>query len=326
MDSILPSEEEFTSWLMAKGGLPHVNWEKAKQWVDQNAPCEHQEDVWNELAERWLDRLAQALPGNYQFYVSKHFTLLAYRAEDEIRAVGRFLEDARRELCRMLGELVSIDFLGRLPVIGLNSEENFVAYLDAVDEGTEETSMPAGVFVGSGYRHVVFHWRGNPGRPRRNPDESPDVSETTLILAHELVHALLSHLNMPAWLNEGLAMALMRDANKQTFFAEIREGEPELRVHELQGFWTGADFWDPEASAQAYELAETLVLRLSGNLKRFRRFVESAKRDDCGDSAAREHLGQSLQEIMNSLLGPGDWAPKLPLKKEDEPPAPTGLT
>jgi hypothetical protein len=53
--------------------------------------------------------------------------------------------------------------------------------------------------------------------------------------------------------------------------------------------------------------------------QKFFAFVRQASATDAGEKAAQEVFGKSLGTIMNSVLGDGDWTPKLPLFASESP-------
>jgi hypothetical protein len=92
----------------------------------------------------------------------------------------------------------------------------------------------------------------------------------------------------------------------------------------LDGFWRGESFLAPgKAQHYSYLLAEILVQLLiedhrprwfglaKGSQKRLFAFLRNADGLDCGEAAARDHLGVGLSDLTARFLGPGDWAPSL---------------
>ncbi|MBN9419073.1 MAG: hypothetical protein J0I12_26705 [Candidatus Eremiobacteraeota bacterium] len=137
-----------------------------------------------------------------------------------------------------------------------------------------------------------------------------DVNMLQATLAHELVHDLLTELELPLWLEEGLC---------QTFATSglegIAKGAGGLRqhavAHGLGDFWNGRGFAaEEERQKFCYSLAEILA-RLLLDEKSFRPFLESARREDCGQEACRQIFGRSLGQFVGTFLGPGDWEPAI---------------
>jgi len=155
---------------------------------------------------------------------------------------------------------------------------------------------------GGGYPHFVFpHY-----------DQFHDLER---VMSHELTHALVSHLPLPLWLNEGIAVT-MEEAIAGGMHArrtvELLDQHPDFWNEEtMQEFWSGASFSRPdEGNGLSYGLAHLLTANLAHDFDRFRGFALAAHAADAGESAAREHLGISLGHMVGALLGEGDWEPQ----------------
>jgi hypothetical protein len=127
-------------------------------------------------------------------------------------------------------------------------------------------------------------------------------------IAHEMTHSCLSHLPLPLWLNEGIAVntesRLVRPPHRLATPQQMRDKH--LRFwgeDEIQQFWSGKSFGRPdEGQALSYDLARIMVEQLSKDWKPFKRFVGAADYQDGGDAAARQFLGASLGAITAALL------------------------
>jgi hypothetical protein len=134
------------------------------------------------------------------------------------------------------------------------------------------------------------------------------------VVVHELTHALVRHLPIPAWLNEGLAV------NTEQRFVPAR---PKYQAEQLrwmlgnfwneatiQEFWSGKSFLRPDdGQPLSYELAKLLV-QLLDKEHLLARFCALASQQDGGETAAREVLGAGLDQLAAVVLGPGPWAPQ----------------
>ncbi len=135
------------------------------------------------------------------------------------------------------------------------------------------------------------------------------------MLAHELTHNSVVHLRLPLWLNEGLAVLFQRTASE--WHRDILEGD--LRDRHLvfwnpdtiQRFWSGVSFGEPgESNELSYSLAEILVKLLLDQQGEFGAFVQQARWDDAGQTAALDCLGADLGLVAGTFLGEGDWRPQ----------------
>ena len=133
------------------------------------------------------------------------------------------------------------------------------------------------------------------------------------VLAHELTHACVAHLDLPLWLDEGFATVM-----QQTALGRGRAWTPQdIGVQRdfwtsdtLQWFWSGSGFYDAEAQGASYELAEFLLRSLSSDYDKLVAFAHTARWDDGGAAAFRSVYGRDLGTALRGILGPGDWQPR----------------
>ena len=81
----------------------------------------------------------------------------------------------------------------------------------------------------------------------------------------------------------------------------------------IQSFWAGTSFYQPgDPNELSYSLAEVLVKLLSerGDATAFRTFLQAARQNDAGQTAAFEILGADLGETAGTFLGEGNWRPQ----------------
>jgi hypothetical protein len=81
----------------------------------------------------------------------------------------------------------------------------------------------------------------------------------------------------------------------------------------IQSFWAGTSFFQPgEPNALSYSLAEVFLKLLTerADRKAVFAFLESARRDDAGQTAAMDILNVDLGAIAGTFLGEGNWRPQ----------------
>jgi hypothetical protein len=79
---------------------------------------------------------------------------------------------------------------------------------------------------------------------------------------------------------------------------------------EIQEFWSGDAFHRPDEGQElSYHLAQFAVNSLSQDYESFIEFVNLAKYEDGGESAALEIYGSSLGYIIEQYFGGGNWIP-----------------
>jgi hypothetical protein len=136
------------------------------------------------------------------------------------------------------------------------------------------------------------------------------------VLAHEMTHAMVAHLELPRWMDEGMAMAMEQQYGRDELLGDGWQRRHRSWPREaIQGFWAGTAFDEPETEKACYELARVAMYHLLHSLPRGRRrehfsaLVRDARWTDAGDAAARRTLGRGVGELIIPFLGPGDWAP-----------------
>ena len=160
--------------------------------------------------------------------------------------------------------------------------------------------LSSGIYLNKGYGHFAF------------PHQ--DISYAEPITAHEMTHALLAHLPIPAWLNEGMAVTI---ENMITGSAPLMMDDQMYARHkafwgekEIQEFWSGDSFYRPDEGQElSYHLAQFAVNSLSQEYDTFIKFVNSADFNDGGEAAANDTYGESLGNLISQYFGDGNWSP-----------------
>jgi hypothetical protein len=294
----VPTPEQM-AWL-AETSLPIPAWQ-AMAWPDEaagEAVAAHE----NGVAAAWLDALAAALPEGHARAESPNFMLLSALQARPAGVLQDYLERSRRRVLATLPGIAADAGAGRIPVLVFADEDNYYRYVSHYGTGGDEPEgFSGGMFIHAGYGHFVF------------TQGSFETMEPVVV--HELTHCLVSHLAIPAWLNEGLAV------NTEQRFAPR---PPRFRADELQylfgrfwnadtiqEFWSGKSFLrSDDGQPLSYELAKLLVQLLDKDYALLARFCAAARHEDGGQQAAREVLGASLEELAGVVLGAGTWQPQ----------------
>lgn len=202
-----------------------------------------------------------------------------------------------------------------------SEDDDYYHYLSHFSMDGEQPAS-GGVSIRGGYPHIAIPWR--------------DHSDAAYALVHELTHDCLGHLSLPLWLNEGVAVKLQKavappqlplgQGEQTSLYAAAINWNPPVMWDELaerhfsfwsreniQAFWAGTSFFEPgDASELSYSLAEVLVNLLTEKATRgdFQAFLDAARQDDAGQTAAWDILGLKLGELAGTFLGQGDWQPQ----------------
>lgn len=285
--------------LFEENGFTRVDWKRVHEHLLSALPPEEYAAGWTEAECHWLHLLQADLGGGYRVHASRNFVLLSDFPASRRRAILDFCERTWGFLTGRLPSVINLALGAQTPIIILSDHDDYLAYTaHFLPAGVSAPS--AGMCIGNGSVHVVSTGR--------------ESSFLQHILAHELAHSAVTHLSLPLWLNEGLAMTSEREA---VGFAEpLVDAENTLRhrrfwnSNRIQSFWAGTSFYEPgDAQELSYNLAEVLVQLVGTNGTGFPAFVTNARPDDAGQTAAVDHLGGCLGSRLAQFLGPSDWRP-----------------
>lgn len=255
----------------------------------------------NGLAAAWLDATAEVLSGGCVRAESANFMLLSAMDPRATAVLLDYLERSRRRVLATLPDIAADQGHGKTVVMVFGDEEGYYRYIaNYGSDSSQPEAFSGGMFIDAGYGHFVFAQGG--------------FETMEPVVVHELTHCLVRHLQIPAWLNEGLAV------NTEHRFVPSR---PRYRPNELQylfgSFWNAStiqEFWSGKSFQRAddgqplsYELARLLVQLLDKEYDLLARFCAVATDRDGGEEAATSVLGMSLEELAAIVLGPGTWKP-----------------
>jgi hypothetical protein len=290
--------------------LPHPDFLRAREWADQFDDA-HYGEAWLHVQRTWLRWLAAHLRGGYRLHESDNALLLTAAEPRAVKVALEYLALTQRRVARSLARLASERLPEKQVVLMIHDEDEYYRYLSGMYPEEGEFPMSAGVhFNGPGPHFVV------------NGAELTDVEAT---IVHEMTHAFVAHLPIPAWLNEGLAV------NMEIAFGRVADAHRLIDLEKRQRrYWTPEliqDFWSGHSYQRAgdgnelsYDLGRLMVAGMSEDWSRFEDFALAAHRDDGGARAAEHHLGIDLGEYVRHYLErePADWAPR-PATWEGEP-------
>ena len=230
---------------------------------------------------------------------SANFLLASALDERPAANLLSFAERARRGILRALDGLAADAGAGPRVILVFESDDEYYEYIAPFyPEG--HYGVSSGVHLSGGYGHFAL--------PRREPDLLEPV------VAHELTHALLSHLPLPRWLNEGIAVnlesALCPRHGRRLELSWIERHQRWWEAESVQQYWSGRAFLRPDKLAElSYELAWVSVRSLAEDYPTFRSFALAASYEDAGQASARKHFGDGLGRHFEAFLGEGDWEP-----------------
>jgi hypothetical protein len=279
-------------------GFSRPNWPFIRRLLKE-APQEELGLVWVAVGKQWMDRLAQDLGADYRVDESDQFFLVSALKPQTAREVITMAESTLAGIESALGEAAWKSKYGKHVVLLFEEDDDYYQYVSYFyREGLHPTS--GGCLLTRDYVHIAI--------PRY-----PNM-DLRRILAHELTHNCLVHLQLPTWLNEGLAQWFDRSFSR--YPRDLLEGDLRERHFAfwnpttIQKFWAGTSFSEPgESNELSYNLAEIFVNLLVSHKERFAAFVHQAQRTDAGQTAALDCLCMDLGSLAETFVGEGSWRP-----------------
>ncbi|HRQ64557.1 MAG TPA: hypothetical protein PKZ76_06820 [Xanthomonadaceae bacterium] len=299
------SRLDFRDPIDMEDGLPHVDWEAVRAWCDGFDDDERGGMAWLACEHAWLLHLRDALGSGYRLFESNVALLLTRQNDRAADLTLAFVARTGRRVQRLLGRLAHVEPWGRDILILFDDADTYYRYVGAFHPEDEDFAASSGMFISAGCAHFV--------------SVDQDLHAVEPVIVHEMSHAMVTHLPLPTWLNEGIAVnAEHRLAGDGATVWDRREL---VRRHRafwtpplIQGFWSGQSYLRPdEGNELSYDLGRIIVDAMSSDWTRFEDFALAAQRSDGGKAAAREVLGVDLGAFVASFLGAGDadaWRPR----------------
>lgn len=247
-----------------------------------------------------MKQLLSKLPSTYSIHESDNFILVTSESSRYVSLFQEFLERTRVRITSALHNIASDEGFGKNVVLIFDEIDTYYTYMSYFYEQEGVFGLSSGVYLNKGYGHFAF--------------QHQELSHAESIAAHEMTHALLSHLPIPAWLNEGIAVSI---EHMVTGSSPLRMDNETYSRHmafwgksEIQEFWSGVSFGRPDEGQElSYHLAHFVVNSLSQDFEAFTEFSNRAHFKDGGEQAANEVFGCSLGSLIEQFFGEGQWDP-----------------
>jgi len=211
---------------------------------------------------------------------------------------------ARQRIAKLLDGVARFPAGTRSILVVLDSQEQYYRYITNYYPDEGEFAFSSGMFVDPGCPHFVT--------------VTDDLTNIEPVIAHEMTHSALAYLELPRWLDEGIAVSTEHrvSASHRHVSQQLETMSRHLEfwnTERMQEFWSGESFHrTDDGNALSYDLAQGIVALLGREWTSFTRFVLGAKRDDAGAAAARAALNLDLGELAAATLrfpARKDWSP-----------------
>lgn len=291
-------------YLRDSGGFPALDWEAVHTWASSGKSDSIANLGWTACGRGWLEHLGAHLGGQYRLDEGETARVLSSQTPNEARAILDFMEKTPPRIVRVLEGIAELAPWGKDALVVFDDAEVYYRYVSRV--------YPDGEFGFSSGMHI------REGSCSYFVTTKAELAGIEPVIAHEMTHACLGHLPIPAWLNEGLAVNTERRLTPRPS-SNITPHQMH-RMHcrfwddeGIQEFWSGKSFLrSDDGQMLSYDLAAILVAQLSRNWASFRLFVLEASLDDGGASASLRHfdvdLGAAVCALVERDPKPG-WSP-----------------
>ncbi len=313
--------EEVESLFSFQDGFHDLDWLRAVSLIGEKFELLDQPKGFHDLVLLWMGRLRDDLGGNYAVTVANEVAVLCDQPTRTAQWLLGYAEQVMSVIRDGLGQAAWRGEKRTHPILIFSEQDDYYQYVSRFCPDGEQAGS-GGMCINAGYPHIVLFWH--------------DEMDAANGLVHELTHECVMHLSLPLWVNEGVAMSLQRSIApapspatqgvQQAVFAATINWSPPLMWHDLkerhlefwdeermQSFWAGTSFYVPgDSNELSYSLAEVFIKLLSENKQKryLERFLEHARPEDAGQTAALDILVADLGVIAGTFLGPGDWRPR----------------
>ncbi len=294
-------------------GFCHPDWGAVYDAIEAGVSESDKHAAWEHAARLWLSLNAKHLGPDYQLHTTENFMLLTAASMRVAKDACRSCEHALKEIMDMMEGVAADEGYGKHVVIMFSKVDDYYRYISHYyPDGNHATS--SGMCLHGGYNHLVF--------------PSEDYFDYRAVTAHELTHICLSHLPIPTWIDEALAMTMeevvcgvdMLRLDRERYEEHVGHWNPET----IQEFWNGMSWARADLGfTLAYSLGQVLWRKIEKDLSASReeivRFVRQATYEDGGEAAFRAVFDLSLGALVEDFLGEGDWEPKPGEWPQEEP-------
>lgn len=295
--------------LLHTNELPVLDWDAVSQWLQTIPGPDDQARAWGACKVAWLQHLRTALGPTYALAERDDALLLSSLDDNLVQVTLEFMSRTQRRILGLLDGVAEVPEWGKDILVVFEDDETYYRYVSRYYPEDGEFAGSSGMHINAGCSHFVTM--------------KADLRAIEPVIAHEMTHGCLSHLPIPAWLNEGIAVNTEQRLcpPPPPLFTPQEMHEKHLQFWgeaEVQQFWSGKSFLrSDDGNMLSYDLARILVNQFSSEWDSFRSFVLGADLSDAGAAAAREHLGLDLGAAVAAILeadggqrwgpGPGTW-------------------
>jgi hypothetical protein len=275
-------------------GLPLLDWQALDAWASSMGDADLQRTAIALGKRAWLLHLRDALGPDFRLFESDDAFVLSSLEDVVAIATAAYVASTRKRIQRVLAGIAHFEAHAKSILLVVDDEETYYAYVSSYYPDGGEFAFSGGMFVDAGCAHFLA--------------KRADLAAIEPVIAHEMTHSALSHLKLPRWLDEGLAVNTERRLTGEPRSPyTIQEWKRKHRAFwgeaQIQEFWSGDSFFrTDDGNLLSYELARILVEQMGRNWEAFVHFASNAAREDSGAQAAAEFFQVDLGAYACALL------------------------
>jgi hypothetical protein len=250
---------------------------------------------WAQAEIAWLQRLRSHLGAGYRLDTRGSAALVSSLDANVARSALEFMTKSLRRISTVLEGIASTPGWAHDILLVFDDDETYYRYVSHFYEQDGEFAASGGMFINDGCPHFVTM--------------KSDLRVVEPVIVHEMTHACLSHLPIPAWLNEGLAVNTERRLSPPLGPEPLTPRQLHLKhqafwtAENIQEFWSGKSWLrTDDGNMLSYDLARILVSEFASEWERFTQFALMADMADAGHSSAMTHLGVDLGAAVCAVL------------------------
>lgn len=286
-------------------GVPVLDWAALNAWAAGQGEGAVASRALDQGRRAWLLHLRDWLGDPMVLHETAEAYILSTLAPRPRKSMADYVARTRVRVGRLLQGLARLAPEEKNIVLVLDNEEDYYRYVATYYPSEGEFAFSGGMFINAGCPHFVV--------------VQADLATIEPVIAHEMTHSALSHLRLPVWLDEGIAVNTehkLAGATRLIYTPHEIHAMHRRFWNEatIQEFWSGASFHrSDEGQLLSYQLARTMVEQLASEWEAFRAFVSQARREDAGAAAARSALSVDLGACVAALVEANDpqgWHPR----------------
>jgi hypothetical protein len=187
---------DFAVNLQFVNGLPVPNWPTVHSWVESITDTNVQASAWISAELAWLGHLQQALGPHYYCVQHEQAIVLSALEPNVANATAQYMTKTLARIHKVLEGIAQPPAYGKDILLVFEDEDSYYRYVSRYYSVDGEFALSSGMHINWGCGHFVAL--------------QADMRVIEPVIAHEMTHGCLSHLPIPAWLNEGLAVKTER--------------------------------------------------------------------------------------------------------------------